>query len=356
MSKCPRLEIELSKIRHNTKTLVKLCNKQGIDLAGVTKVFCAIPEVAEAMVESGVKVLADSRIENLKKLKNINCPKMLLRLPMVSQVHEVVKYADISLNSEIKTIEKLSEEALKLGKVHNVILMLDLGDLREGVWAGINNVEEIVEKILKLKGVKLIGIGTNLTCYGGVIPSKENLGKLQEIAEKISKKFDIELKIISGGNSSSIHLVQKNEMPMRINNLRLGESIVLGRETAYGNIIENTYQDAFKLVAEVIELKEKPSVPIGEIGMDAFGNKPTFEDKGIRKRAILAIGRQDVNPDNLIPVDEKIEILGASSDHLIVDVTDSEKKYKVGDEIIFNLEYGGLLQLATSEYVYKNIK
>lgn len=353
MSICPRVEIDINKVRHNTAVLSELCGKQGIRVAGVTKVFCAIPEVAKAMVDGGAKILADSRIENLAKLKDLNVPKLLLRLPMISQAHEVVRYADLSLNSELSTIKKLADEAAKIEKIHEIILMIDLGDLREGVWTG--KIMSTVKEILKLNGVKLIGIGTNLTCYGGVIPNKNNLGRLVEIAEEICNEFDIELQIISGGNSSSLYLVEKNEIPEKINNLRLGESIALGRETAYGNTIDNTYQDAFNLVAEIIELKEKPSVPIGEIGMDAFGNKPTFKDRGNRKRAILAVGRQDVNPDNLIPMDERIEIIGASSDHLIIDVTDSEEKYEVGDEISFNLEYGALLQLTTSQYVHKKI-
>lgn len=351
---CPRLEIDTNKIMNNTKVLANLCSNNNIKIAGVTKVFCGEPKITKAFLDGGVEYLADSRIENLKKLRDINVKKILLRLPMISQVDEVVIYSDISLNSEINTIKKLSEAALKQNKTHEIILMIDLGDLREGIWP--ENVLDTVEKILSFSGVKLIGVGVNLTCYGGVIPSTDNLGKLVEIAENIEKKFDIELQLISGGNSSSLDLLQKNNMPSKINNLRLGESIVLGRETAYGNPIENTYQDAFTLVAEIIELKEKPSIPIGEIGMDAFGNKPVFEDKGLRKRAILAIGRQDVNPGNLIPLDKDIEIIGASSDHLIIDVTDSDKNYKVGDEIRFNIEYGALLQLMTSEYVYKDIK
>lgn len=353
MSICPRLEINIEKVRHNAKTLVDSAKEHNVDIAGVTKVFCAIPEVADAMVKGGVKYLADSRVENLIKLEGINIPKWLLRLPMQSQAKEVVKYADITLNSEIATIKKLSEAATEANVIHNIILMVDLGDLREGLWQ--DKVEETVTEILKLRGIKLIGIGTNLTCYGGVVPNEENLGKLSEIAEKLEKDFDIDLEIISGGNSSSLDLLEKKGMPEGINNLRLGESILLGRETAYGNPIEGTYQDAFQLVAEIVELKEKPTVPIGEIGMDAFGNKPVFEDQGIRKRAILAVGRQDVNPNNIIPLDEKISIFGASSDHLIVDVTNSEKDYRVGDEIRFNLEYGSLLGLATSEYIYKQI-
>ncbi len=354
MSICPRIEISLRKIEHNTRIIASLCKKYDIDLAGVTKSFCAIPEVAKVMVKGGIKILADSRLKNLKKLRDIPVPKLLLRLPMISRVDEVVKYADISLNSELSTIKKLSEAAKNQNKVHDIILMVDLGDLREGVWP--DHVEEVVKEILTLDGVKLIGVGTNLTCYGGVIPNSENLGKLCNIAERIESKFGLQLSIISGGNSSSLYLLEKNEMPERVNNLRPGEAIVLGRETAYGNPIKDTYQDAFNLVAEIIEIREKPSVPIGEIGMDAFGNKPTFVDKGIRKRAILAVGRQDVSPESLMPIDEKIEILGASSDHLIVDVTDSEIDYKVGDEIRFNVDYGGLLQLTTSEYIYKDIK
>ncbi|SHJ50710.1 ornithine racemase Orr [Paramaledivibacter caminithermalis] len=350
---CPRLEIDLGKIKHNTKVLVDKLKEENIEIAGVTKVFCALPKVAGVLVEGGVKYLADSRIENLIKLKDIEVEKWLLRLPMQSQVAEVVKYADISLNSELETIKRLSDEALKVNKIHGIILMIDLGDLREGIWQ--DKAVEIAEEVIKLNGVKLIGVGTNLTCYGGVIPSKDNLGKLVEIAEKIERSFNIELEIISGGNSSSLDLLERRQMPEKINNLRLGESILLGRETAYGNSIKDTYQDAFQLVAEIVELKEKPSVPIGEIGMDAFGNKPVFEDKGIRKRAILAVGRQDVNPESIIPVDEKISIFGASSDHLIIDVTDSKKDYNVGDEVRFNLEYGSLLGLATSEYIYKKI-
>lgn len=351
----PRIEIYLDKIKHNTSKFIAMCNEHNIKVAGVTKVFCAQPKVAKAMVDAGISYIADSRIENLKKLRNINIPKILLRLPMISQVEEVVEYADISLNSEIDTIVRLSKAAIQKNTIHKIILMIDLGDLREGIFKE-ENIYKTVEKIIKLKGVKLDGIGTNLTCYGGVIPSAENLGRLEKIATGIEKKYNIKLNIISGGNSSSLHLLGKALMPRGINQLRLGESLVLGRETAFGEKIDGTYDDCFKLVVEIIELKEKPSVPIGEIGMDAFGNKPTFKDKGIRKRAICAIGKQDIDISDIIPENEEIDILGASSDHLILDVTDVDKDYKIGDKISFKLSYGGILKAMTSEYVAKIMK
>ncbi|SCG83230.1 alanine racemase domain-containing protein [Proteiniborus sp. DW1] len=349
----PRVEISLDKIRHNAKKLISLCNNNGINVAAVTKVFCGMPEIAKVLVESGASVLADSRIENLKRLQSIEVPKLLLRLPMISQADEVVQFADISLNSELETIRVLSQKAVDRSKIHSIILMIDLGDLREGILDEEETLKTVAE-ILRLKGIKLLGLGTNLTCYAGVIPKHENLNHLVNIKEKIEKEFSIKLEIVSGGNSSSLYLLDGGEgVPKGINQLRLGESIVLGRETAFGNIMEDTYEDCFRLVTEIIEIKDKPSLPIGEIGMDAFGNKPVFQDKGIRKRAICAIGKQDVSIDNIVPEDEKITIFGGSSDHLIIDVTDSLKNYKVGDKVSFKLSYGGILSTSTSEYVAK---
>ncbi len=352
--KYPALIIDTNKIKENTRLLVDKCEKHSISVAGVTKVFCAIPEAAKAMLEGGAYMLADSRIENGKKLTDLDAPKLMLRLPLLSQVDELVENFDISLNSEYDTIKAISDKALEKGKQHGIIMMVDLGDLREGVWY--EDAVEFAGTVLELKGVKLLGIGVNLTCYGGVIPTQKNLGQLVEIAEEIEKTYNIKLEIISGGNSSSIHLLDKGEMPKRINQLRLGESIALGFETAYGDRIKGTHRDAFTFAAQIIELKEKPSVPIGEIGMDAFGQKPVFEDRGLIKRAILGAGRQDIRPDGIVPKCEKISVLGASSDHLILDLTACDREYKVGDIIEFDLTYGGLLAACTSEYVEKVIR
>lgn len=350
----PAIKVNTEKLTHNTQVLVEECNKFGIDVVPVTKVYCGMPEIARASVAAGVKMLADSRIENIIKMKSLNVPKLLLRIPMLSQVGDIVEHVDISLNSEYEVIKALSEKALEKGKVHKIILMVDLGDLREGEWH--KTAVEFAGRVIELKGVKLVGVGTNLTCYGAVIPSKENLSLLVSIAEEIERKYNIKLEIISGGNSSSIHLLEKNEIPKRINQLRLGESIVLGKETAYGERIEGTYEDVFTYLAEIIELKEKPSVPVGETGVDAFGEKPVFTDRGIRKRALLATGKQDVKPDGLKPRDKDVIVLGASSDHLLIDVSDCKKEYKVGDILEFDLDYGALLAAFTSEYVEKIIK
>lgn len=347
----PKMTVNLNTIKNNTKAMVELCKKRNISVAGVTKVFCADPRIAKAYVDGGLSYLADSRIENLIRLKDFNIPKMMLRLPMKSEAEKIVEYTDISLNSEVDTIKELSKKAIEKNKVHKIILMVDLGDLREGFFKE-EDLFSAVEEILELKGVKLIGLGTNLTCYGGVIPNEENLSKLNKLNKEIKEKYSLDLEIISGGNSSSIYLLEESEME-GINNLRFGEALILGTEAAYGKQVEGTKNDGFHLKAEIIEIKEKPSVPTGELGTDAFGKTPTFVDRGCRKRIICAVGKQDTDFDGLYPLDTDIIILGGSSDHLILDGSDSKKDYKVGDIIEFRMTYVSILRAMTSEYVSK---
>lgn len=347
----PLIEIDLKKLEDNSRFMSQLCSKQGIGLMGVTKCFCAIPEASFAMVKGGIKMLADSRVENLIRLKDIPVKKVLLRLPMESEIEDVIEYADYSLNSELKTLRLLGKAAVKKKKVHNVIIMIDLGDLREGVLEG--NIDAFIGEACKIEGIAIKGFGVNLTCYGGVIPDENNLGKLVNIANTMKNKFNLDIEIISGGNSSSVYLIEKGRLPIGINNLRLGEIILLGRETAFGNEISGMHKDVFKLKAQIVELKEKPSIPIGTIGMDAFGNTPSYEDRGIIKRAILAVGRQDIALEGITPIDKDIDILGASSDHTILDVTNSKKDYEVGDTVEFLMDYGCLLRASTSQYVKK---
>ena len=356
----PRLLIDLNKLKSNLDAVAKITKEQGgCSLMIVTKGLCADPEMAKMVANHpAVDFMADSRVMNIKtyadEARKNGKMTVLLRIPMHAEAADVVKYVDLSFNSELSTIRLLDEEAGKIGVKHNVLLMIDLGDLREGIFY--QNEDQIfgaVEEILKMKNINLYGIGVNLTCYGAIIPKNDNLSNLVAIARKIEDKFGIKLNMISGGNSSSIYLIGRGELPEGINNLRLGESFLLGNDTAYGTKLPGTVSDTLILEAQIVELKEKPSLPIGEVGVDAFGQKPYYEDRGIIKRAIIAIGKQDTDIDSMEPLDAQIDILGGSSDHIILDVTKSEREYKVGDVVRFLLGYGGMLKTATSPYVEK---
>jgi len=348
----PRIEIDLGKIAHNAKILKELYGSKGIDIIGVTKVVCGAPAIAKVLVKSGINVLADSRIENIIKMHDadIHAQFLLLRTPL-SQAESVVKYADISLNSELSVIKELSKYAVKQDITHKIILMIELGDLREGVMP--SDIENTVKKVLKLKGIKLAGIGTNLACFGGIKPNDEKMEYLSSIAKGIEDKFKLKLEFISGGNSANYDWFMSTKNVGRINNLRLGESIFLGCETLDRTPIPKLFVDAFTLFAEVIELKIKPSLPYGDIYQDAFGNIPKFSDLGLMKRAILGVGLQDVLVSGLMPLSD-IDILGGSSDHIIINAKQLE--IKVGDTVAFNLNYGALLSAMTSPYIIKIYK
>lgn len=349
----PRLEIHLQKIYHNGKHLVEMCRSKGIEIAAVTKVFRGHPEIARVLVEAGVSMLADSRISNIKRLQEFQVPKMLIRVPMMSEIEELVEYVDISIHSELDVMDRVSQESLRKNKVHQVMLMVDMGDLREGFWE--DEVDLVVEKVLMMKGIRLVGLGVNFGCYGGIVPEKHTLDKLIDLKRGLEKKYDISMPYLSGGNSNSLHLVWENQMPEEINHLRIGYPFVLAKEDVYDQVIEGLYDDAFRLYGEIIEIKNKPSVPIGKRGLDAFGNIPEFVERGVRRRAILAIGRQDVRLEGITPVDGKVTILGASSDHLILDINDSETNYRIGDIMELKMNYGALLAVMTSDYVTKKI-
>lgn len=344
----PRVLIDAKKYAYNVSYITNLAHKQHISVMGVSKVFCADPKLISVLDDLDVDYIADSKLENLMQIKTRK-PKVYLRVPALSEASLVVKYTDISLNSELEVIKKLNEIALKMKKRHKIILMIDLGDLREGIYYQDFHLDTVKE-ILSLKHIDLLGIGTNLTCYGSVIPSVETYSKLESIKNDIEKTFDINLEVISGGNSSSIPMVMENRLPMFINNLRIGEAMILGRETAYQNRIDHLYEDVIVLQTEILEIKDKPSYPEGELGFDAFGDKQTYKDIGIIKRAILSIGKQDVRHDDLLPPKD-VEIIGSSSDHLIVHLKNDT--YKLGDVIEFKLKYGGILSLMTSKYVEK---
>lgn len=346
----PRIQIDLEKIAHNAKILKELYGAKGIEVIGVTKSVCGDPAIAEIFVNSGISTLADSRIENIKRMRSagIQAEFFLLRTPSLSQVDEVVKYADLSLNTELSVIKRLSECAIENHSIHKIILMVELGDLREGIMP--SDLDATVKEVLGLKGIKLVGIGSNLACYGAIKPDEEKMQQLSALAIDIEDRFGLTLSYVSGGNSANYSWFSSTNDTGRVNNLRLGESILLGCETLQRKAIPGLFTDAFTLIAEVIESKMKPSEPYGEVCMDAFGNVPSFQDFGLIKRAILNIGIQDVQVSGLNPRLDN-EILGASSDHMII--TTKKTELKIGDEVEFDLNYGALLSAMISPYVFK---
>jgi predicted amino acid racemase len=353
----PYLEIDLKKIQHNARSLKRTCDLKNISIIGVTKVTLGNPSIAKILIQEGIKYIGDSRVQNIIKMQKagVNAQFILIRNPAISEIPIVVKYTDISLNSELYIIEKLSEESLLQKKKHGVILMVEMGDLREGIMP--KDLENIIDRVLKLKGVELKGLGTNLKCFAGVIPDEKNMKEFSEIAKQIQNKFGIKFKFISGGNSANYDwLITANDIGS-INNLRIGTAILLGVGGINENPIPELYNDAFTFVAEIIELKKKPLFPKGTITTNAFGEPSIFMNKnkfknvnGTRNQALLNAGRQDIQETGLKPR-ENVEIMSASSDYIIVDIKNSN--LKIGDKLLFDVNYEALLSAMTSPFVSK---
>ena len=346
----PRLDIDLAKIRHNAATLVTRLRRRGISVTGVTKACLGDPRLANVLLKTGVGGLGDSRIENIETMRRagIRAPMTLMRAPMPSQVDRVVEQADTSFNTELSVIRALSQAACKAGRRHAVVLMVELGDLREGIMPG--DLDAMVRATLLLPNIDFKGIGTNLACRSGVVPDAQNMGELSRLADSLDSRYGPVISLVSGGNSSNLQWALDGADTGRINDLRLGEAILLGLDPLHRRPITGLHTDAITLVAEAIESKDKPSRPWGAIAQSAFGAMPGITDQGPINQTLLAIGRQDVDPAGLTPLQD-IEILGASSDHLILNT--SKCKVAVGSEIGFQLNYSALLRAMTSPFVTK---
>lgn len=349
----PRIEIDLDKIHHNVYTLRRRLACCGIAVTGVTKAFLGSSEIASTFVRAGLHSLGDSRIENIMAMRKagVTASMTLIRAPLLSKLPEVVLHADISFNTEIETIRKLSALAKALNRTHGIVLMVELGDLREGIMP--EHLEAVVRETNRLPSIVLKGIGTNLACFNGVTPNSENMAELSALANAIEAQIGRAIEIVSGGNSANLEWAFSGADTGRISDLRLGESLLLGRETLHRNAIDGLHTDAISIVAEVIESKLKPTQPWGTIGQTAFGGKPLARAPGHAVQTILAIGNQDTDTLGLTPP-PGMQVLGASGDHLVVD---SGSEYlAIGSEVSFQPDYSALIRAMTSPCISKVMK
>lgn len=343
-----RIETDLDKIEQNTRILVDRLAATGIRVTGVTKAVLGSPGVGAAMLRGGAGGLGDSRVPNLLRLAGLDPPpsRTLIRSPMLSHVAWVVDVADVSLNTEAVVLAALDRAASRQKRMHAVVLMVELGDLREGI--ALDDVPDAVRTVLAHSALRLAGLGANLACQNGVVPDDRNMGILTGLADDIEVQHKMSLDVISGGNSANLNWALHTHDVGRVNDLRIGEAILLGVDPLYRKPIPGLHTDAFTLTAEVIEVAMKPARPWGDRAQSAFGEAPARTGSNTVHQAILALGRQDVDPDGLQPP-EGITVLGMSSDHLIVDLGDH--LVAVGDEIGFGVGYGALVRAMTSPFV-----
>jgi predicted amino acid racemase len=354
------IKLYRQKLKENYNFLNTLFKERNIKWGVVTKLLCGNIIYLKEVIELGVMEMHDSRISNLKKIKKLNpdIQTVYIKPPSKLNIEKIVKYADVSFNTEIYTIKLLSEEAKRQNKTHGIIIMIEMGDLREGVLG-----EELLnfyEQIFSLPNIEIRGIGTNLNCLSGVMPTQDKLIQLSLYKQLIEAKFNVKIPWVSGGTSVAIPLMLKNVRPMAVNHFRIGEALFFAKDLFTGETIEGMHNDVLKLYAEIIEITEKPNNPTGELGENVAGNTYEVDENAdlseTSLRAILDFGLLDMQPQYLSPTDDSITIIDSSSDMTVIDISNAKNKYKMGDLVSFNLQYMGALYLLNSDYIDKKIE
>lgn len=346
------------KLQHNYQYLDRIFKENDIEWGIVSKVFCGSKTYLREIISLGIRQICDSRITNLKIIKSIapSIETVFIKPAAKRYISSVVKYADVSFNTEYETIKMLSDEAVRQNKLHKIIIMIELGELREGVMR--EDFVDFYAKVFKLPNIEVVGIGTNLTCMYGVLPNQDKLVQLCLYEQLIEAKFNKSIPYISGGTSVTIPLIAKGLLPKGINHFRVGETLFLGTDVYNYQPNPNLYQDIFKLYAEIVELREKPMVPDGDLGHNVTGDELSFDVNSHNEtsyRAIIDVGLLDVEPNHIFPTSKNIKIVGYSSDMMVVDLGEDYKQYKVGSLIEFNLNYMGILRVMNCDYVDKRI-
>lgn len=353
------LNFNRTKLQKNYQYLNTLFKSNNVQWAIVTKLLCGEEKYLKEVIDLGIKEICDARISNLKAVKEMAGPEMqtvYIKPPAQKNIPDLVRYADASFNSEYETIKEISKEAKRQGKTHKIIIMIELGDLREGIMG--EGLIDFYGSIFKLPNIEVTGIGSNLNCLHGVMPSQDKLIQLSLYKQLIDAKFGQNIPWVTGGTSVVIPLLMNRQIPKGINHFRVGETLFFGTDLVHDKPIKEMEQGVVQLFAQIIEITKKPMLPIGQLEANPQGE--VFEvDESLygqtSHRAILDVGSLDISSDYLISHDANIEFMGSSSDMLVIDIKDNPENYKVGDFLCFDLKYMGALTLFNSHYVEKRI-
>lgn len=353
------IKLYRDKLRHNFHFLDNLFRENGIEWGVVSKLLCGNKVFIQELINLGVREMHDTRISNLKVIKQMctDVQTVYIKPPPKRSIHSIVKYADVSFNTDFSTIRMLSDEANRQGKFHKIIIMIEMGDLREGVMG--DELLDFYENVFLLPNIEVIGVGTNLNCLNGIMPSVDKLVQLSLYKQMIETRFNREIPWISGGTTVAVPMVIKKQIPKAVNHFRIGEALYFAKDLFNDGVIHGMHADVFRLYAEIIELYEKPLVPTGQQMENPSGNMPVYEKEDYGKksyRAILDIGLLDCNPQYLVPEDEQVKIIEASSDMLVLNMGKNDQHYKVGDLISFQLKYMGALGVMNSAYISKLVE
>lgn len=359
------LVVNTDKILRNIRKLDSFLTEHDKQWSLIAKVLCGNKDALDIILNDpkikSLHSIGDSRISNLAAVKEVrpDITTMYIKPPAVPLVPEVIEVADISVATSKETLDALEAECRKQNKIHRVVIMIELGELREGVLR--ENLVDFYEHIFNLEYVEVIGIGTNLGCMYGIEPTYDKMIQLSLYKELLEAKFHKNMELISGGSSITLPLVESGRLPKNINHFRIGEAVFFGTSPLDEKQFMDLETDIFVYNGNVIELEEKERVPDGvltggHVGHTGGSDSSDTEEK--LKKLILDFGILDVDIDDLKPKDKRLNFVGTTSDMTVYELLKKKKEkevYTVGSKVEFEASYMGIAKLMNSNYIEKKI-
>ncbi|MBF7016505.1 alanine racemase [Staphylococcus durrellii] len=328
-----QLQINLSKIQYNAKVLLSTLAEHDINFTPVIKCVAGDKRIIEVLKHIGLTHFAEARIDNINKSIDEDVSFTMIRTVNKSELEDVVLKSKMSIQTEITTIRQINEIAKKHHKKHQILLMIDWKDAREGILT--YDVIDYIQEILTMHNICLSGLAFNFMCFNAIPPNDNDVEMINQFVASIENEAGFHFKIISGGNSSMLPQMFYNNLGM-INDLRIGETLFRGTDTTTDKPIATLFQDAITMEAEIVEIKPRLDIATGKNYL----------------QAILDIGYLDTYADELVPLNNNIQVLGATSDHVMVDLQNCDH-YQVGDTINFALGYRALAQSMYADNIPK---
>lgn len=319
-----KIKVNLSKIKYNAMTLSALLSQHHIDFTPVIKCVAGDEKIVEMFKNIGITHVADARISNIQKSTDKAMSYTLIRNSNRNELENLVHYVDTSIQTELATIRQINEIASNYDVKHNILLMVDWKDAREGVLT--YDVIDYIKEIINMHHIYLKGLAFNFMCFNAIAPTEEDVKLINQFITSIEGVMHMQFDVISGGNSSMLLQMLYNDLG-KINELRIGETLFRGIETTTNHSFDTLYQNAIILETEIVEIKPRINVNDGQHYL----------------QAIVDIGNLDTDVNHIQPLHHQVKVLGATSDHLMIDLLNNEH-YHIGDRIQFSLGYKALAQ------------